>query len=621
MRASSSFLVGLAVGLVAALPGNPDVNAYFSCVAAAVNGNSSLYAFPTTANYQTDLDVYNLDHIYFPSAVAFPTCVDEVSALVQCASNAGLAVQPLSGGHSFLNFGLGGKNGSLSIRLEYLNDFAYDAETQIASFGSGNLLGAVRQQLAAVNRMPIFSAIPSIGTGGHLTIGGLGPGSRLHGLGSDQIVQVQVVTANGAVVIANETQYPDLFFAVRGAAWSFGIVTHFWIKTYDVVQQIDYSYLIPGNFSTSAQFLTAWQSLISQKNLSHAFGSTVYVYEGFSLINGNFLGTQQQFSQVGLDALISQAIPTSALLGVLDKLNLTATIGLVSDFESTGLLALLPSLPSSAILELIGGFQQLAPALKTGNIQAVVQGIQSSNSTTLKALIAVLKPAQLPSIFSHLATSGLLDILTNPSDLRIAGALLTNLNLTSIFGLVSEAAASPLLTALPPGTKFSTLFSVLFSSHTPAHFYGKSLKYTDQTLMSPSTIQSVFSYLAKTDKGTALWFVLFDLAGGAINEVSTAASAYWHRDALVWLQSYVVNLSGPVKATSKDFLNNLNALVRNSSQGIDESAYAGYVDDGLKFAQKAYWGGNLPYLRKVKKVWDAKNVFRNPQSVRVLAHA
>ncbi|KXS99761.1 hypothetical protein AC579_412 [Pseudocercospora musae] len=617
MRASSSFLVGLAVGFAAALPGNPDVNAYASCIAAAVNGNSSLYAFPTTANYQTELDVYNLDHIYFPSAIAFPTCVDEVSALVRCAHKAGIAVQALSGGHGYLNFGLGGRNGSLSIRLEYLNDFAYDAKTHIASFGSGNLLGAVRQQLTAVNRLPIFSSIPSIGTGGHLTIGGLGPGSRLHGLALDQIVQVQVVTANGAVVIANEEQYADLFFAIRGAAWSFGIVTHFWIKTYDVVQQIDYSYLIPGNFSTSAGFLTAWQSLISQKNLSHAFGSTVYVYEGFSLINGNFMGTNQEFSQVGLDALISQAIPTSALIGVLDKLNLTATIGLVSTLESTGLLSLLPSLPSSAILELITGIQKLAPALKSGNTQAIVQSIQSSNSTTLKALVSVLNATQLPSIFASLASSGLLDIVTNTRDLQIAGAVLGNLNLTSILGLVSEAAASPLLTALPPNTKFSTLFSTLFNSHTPGHFYGKSLKYTDKTLMTPSTIQSVYSYLAKTEKGTALWFVLFDLAGGAINQVSTDSSAYWHRDALVWLQSYVVNLSGPVKKSSKDFLNNLNRLVQQSTPTIDESAYAGYVDDGLENPTKAYWGGNLAYLEKVKAVWDSTDVFRNPQSVMI----
>ncbi|EME80362.1 uncharacterized protein MYCFIDRAFT_212045 [Pseudocercospora fijiensis CIRAD86] len=615
MLATSSFLVGLAVSFAAALPGHPDVNAYTSCIAAAVNGNSSLYAFPTTANYQTDLNVYNLDHIYFPSAIAFPTCVDEVSALVQCAHKAGVAVQSLSGGHSYLNFGLGGANGSLSIRLEHLNDFAYDDQTKFASFGSGNLLGAVRMGVTVPVPLGIFSSIPSVGTGGHLTIGGLGPGSRLHGLASDQIVQVEVVIANGAVVIANQRQHPDLFFAIRGAAWSFGIVTRFWIQTHDVVQQIDYSYLIPGNFSTSARFLSAWQAIISQKNLSHSFGSTVYVYEGFSLINGNFMGTQAEFSKVGLSALTSQAIPTSALLGVLDKLNLTATIALVSDFKSTGFLSLLPSLPSSIVLELISGIQKLAPALKSGNTQAILQGIQASNSTTLKALGSTLNATQLPTILSHLATSGLIDILTNTTDLQIAGAVLSNLNLTSILSLVTEAASSPLITALPSGTKFSTLFSALFSSHTPGHFYGKSLKYTNSTLMSPATIASVYSYLNSTDKGTPLWFVLFDLAGGAINEFSTDSSAYWHRDALVWLQSYAVNLSGPVSKASRDFLTNLNALVMNSTKAIDESTYPGYVDDGLQNPQKAYWGGNLGYLERVKGVWDPTNVFRNPQSV------
>lgn len=467
-----------------------------------------------------------------------------------------------------------------------------------------------------LNRRGVFSAIPSIGTGGHFTIGGLGPGSRLDGLAADQIVQAEVVLANGTIVNVNEDHGADIFFAIRGAAWSFGIVTEFSIKTYDVIEQIDYSYLIPGNFSTSASFLSAWQQLISQKNLSRAFGSTVYVYEGFSIINGNFLGTQEEFSHVGLSPLVSKAIPTSALFGVLDKLNLTSTIALINDFESTGLLSVLPSLSFDLILDLITGIQKIAPAIKSGNIQAATQAVDASNSTTLKGLVAVLKPEQIQPVFSHFATSGLLEIVSNNTDLGILGAVLPNLNLTSILSLISEASTSPLLTQLPPGTTFSQVFSGLFSSHTPGHFYGKSLKFTDKTLLTPAQIKSTYEYLAKLEKGSPLWFILFDLAGGTINDIPSNATAYYHRDALVWLQSYVVNLVGPVSKTSKGFLNNLNQRIVNGSAGlIDESAYPGYVDDGLKEPQRAYWGGNLPTLQKIKAVWDATDVFRNPQSV------
>lgn len=73
-----------------------------SCVAQAVGNNAQLYALPTGANYNTSLNVYNLDHIYTPSAIAFPTSAEQVAALVKCACSSGVAVQSLSGGHSYL---------------------------------------------------------------------------------------------------------------------------------------------------------------------------------------------------------------------------------------------------------------------------------------------------------------------------------------------------------------------------------------------------------------------------------------------------------------------------------------------------------------------------------------
>lgn len=77
-------------------------NSFEACVAKAVGGKTDLYSLPSGANYTTSLNIYNLDHIYIPSAVAWPTCAEEVAALVKCASAAGVAVQAQSGGHSYL---------------------------------------------------------------------------------------------------------------------------------------------------------------------------------------------------------------------------------------------------------------------------------------------------------------------------------------------------------------------------------------------------------------------------------------------------------------------------------------------------------------------------------------
>lgn len=72
---------------------------------------------------------------------------------------------------------------------------------------------------------------PGVGIGGHFTHGGYGYASRLWGLALDTIVALDVVLANGSYIHATATQYPEVFFAMRGAGDSFGIVTHFYLQT------------------------------------------------------------------------------------------------------------------------------------------------------------------------------------------------------------------------------------------------------------------------------------------------------------------------------------------------------------------------------------------------------
>jgi hypothetical protein len=72
---------------------------------------------------------------------------------------------------------------------------------------------------------------PGVGIGGHATHGGYGYDSRLWGLALDTIVALDVVLANGTEVHASETEFPEIYFAMRGAADSFGIVTYFYLQT------------------------------------------------------------------------------------------------------------------------------------------------------------------------------------------------------------------------------------------------------------------------------------------------------------------------------------------------------------------------------------------------------
>lgn len=491
------------------------------------------------------------------------------------------------------------------------------------SFGTGNLLSTLTKELEANERTAAYSSIGSIGTGGHFAIGGLGPLSRLHGLAADQIVEAEVVLADGSIVTASESVNEDIFFAIRGAAWSFGIVTSITIRTQPIVPSIPYSYVVPGNSSTLASVLSAWQSLVTQKQLPREFSSTAYIYEGFAVLIGTYFGSQEDFSQVGLDSITAHAIPTRTVLDVLDQANITASVALLTTLESTGLLPAVTSLPAGDILGIFAALQQIFPVIQSGDMAAITQAVQAANNTFLSAALSFVQPPVLQALFGNLTYSGILPIISNTTTLATIGPLLRNLNYTSIIQLVDQIDQAGFLTALSAqGAKPSSIFSTLFTSHTPAHFYAKSLKFTQDTLPSPSVLTEIVDYALgnATDPGTPLWFILFDLAGGKINDVASNATSYFHRDALLWLQSYTVNLlvgDGGVSARQKGFLNGLNKKIRELVPGVDDAAYPGYVDDGLDDFATSYWGGNVERLRGIKARYDFENVFRNGQSIRV----
>ena len=70
-----------------------------------------------------------------------------------------------------------------------------------------------------------------VGIAGHALHGGYGYGSRKWGLTLDHIVALDVVLANGTQIHTTEINYPDIFFAMRGAGDSFGIVTYLYLQT------------------------------------------------------------------------------------------------------------------------------------------------------------------------------------------------------------------------------------------------------------------------------------------------------------------------------------------------------------------------------------------------------
>ena len=116
-------------------------------------------------------------------------------------------------------------------------DLTHFSEVQVDSMGlarvgPGNKLKDVAEKLHAANgRYMPHGSSPTVGIGGHATVGGLGLHSSLEGTALDTLQEAEVVLANGTVARASATENQDLFWAIRGAGASFGIVTEFTFQT------------------------------------------------------------------------------------------------------------------------------------------------------------------------------------------------------------------------------------------------------------------------------------------------------------------------------------------------------------------------------------------------------
>lgn len=153
----------------------------------------------------------------------------------------------------------------------------------------------------------------------------------------------------------------------------------------------------------------------------------------------------------------------------------------------------------------------------------------------------------------------------------------------------------------------------------PASFYAKSMSFGPENFITDDGVDAMFKYIDTAQKGTPLWFMIFDLEGGAVNDVPVDATAYAHRNAIMWMQSYAINLLGPVSTTTINFLDGFNDVIASSRPAALYGTYPGYVDPFLTDPGSAYWGSNLPKLRQIKTDIDPMDVFHNPQSVRVLS--
>jgi FAD/FMN-containing dehydrogenase len=177
------------------------------------------------SEYDTARKLYNAMIDKRPRLIA--QCVDaaDVIAAVNVAREAGLDVAVRCGAHN--GPGLGSVDDGLVIDLSALRGVIVDPAARIAQVLGGTLLGEVDHAAQAFGLAAPFGIISTTGVGGLTLGGGVGHMTRKLGLSIDNLVEADVVLADGSFVTASEEQHPDLFWALRGGGGNFGVVTRF----------------------------------------------------------------------------------------------------------------------------------------------------------------------------------------------------------------------------------------------------------------------------------------------------------------------------------------------------------------------------------------------------------
>jgi len=166
-----------------------------------------------------------------PAAVLYAETDQDVVNGVRLARERGWQVAVRAGGHSWAQWSV--RDNALLIDLGARKEIDYDEQTEIVSV-SPSVKGGEELDPYLAERGRFFAGghCPTVGVGGFLLQGGQGWNARGWGWAAEQIVAIDVVTADGDLVRADATRHSDLYWAARGAGPGFfGVVTRFHLAT------------------------------------------------------------------------------------------------------------------------------------------------------------------------------------------------------------------------------------------------------------------------------------------------------------------------------------------------------------------------------------------------------
>ncbi|CAI6340144.1 unnamed protein product [Periconia digitata] len=196
----------------------------------------------------------------FPAYVVNASTVKHIQLAVNFARNNNIRVTIKNTGHDFIGRNTGG--GALQIWVHHMKAFEYLPSASISGYeGAAGRVGASLEQYDLLNYMNannITLLCPGSSTvgayGGFMQGGGFSYMTTKFGLMADQVLSLEVVTADGKFVHADLEENKDLFWAIRGGGpGNFGIVTSAVVKAYEPIPFATSTFELRTNTTSGAQ--------------------------------------------------------------------------------------------------------------------------------------------------------------------------------------------------------------------------------------------------------------------------------------------------------------------------------------------------------------------------------
>jgi FAD/FMN-containing dehydrogenase len=184
------------------------------------------------ADYDDARAVYNAMIDKRPGMIARPATLEDLAKIVALGRDQDLPLAIRGGGHN--GAGLGTVDDGIVIDLTMFKDIQVDPVARTVRVGGGATWGEVDRATGKYGLATPSGIISTTGVGGLTLGGGLGHLTRRFGLSIDNLLEAEVVLADGSLARASADEHPDLFWALRGGGGNFGVVTSFLFRLHEV---------------------------------------------------------------------------------------------------------------------------------------------------------------------------------------------------------------------------------------------------------------------------------------------------------------------------------------------------------------------------------------------------